>query len=111
MKLARILLLLLPGLLFASLHQREIQEDFKPSSSSPSNQLLAQAPIADKVPTAGVILGWELNMNRNYSRPLDRPIYHQHRSLDDDQVIFFENTKQEPLSEDQFLLNTPRPPR
>lgn len=93
------------GLLIASLMEGAL---ILPSPARDNIQL-AQAPQADKIPTAGAILGWELNMNRNYSQKLDREIQNQPGKLDEPQVIFFENTKKEPLSENQFLLNTPRP--
>lgn len=93
------------GLLITSLMEAVLA---LPSPAN-GNIQLAQAPQADKVPTAGAILGWELNMNRNYSQKLEREIQNQPKKLDEPRVIFFENAKKEPLSEHQFLLNTARP--
>ncbi len=72
---------------------------------------LAQASI----PSAGAVLGWELNMNRIYTPQLDpgqqtSPVKPEQEAP----VIFYDLKNQPPLPARQnspFLLNTPNPGR
>ncbi len=67
----------------------------------------AQQAQADKIPTAGVVLGWELNMGRNYSQKMEREMQNRPQALDDPKVIYFENAENAPATQEDFLLHTP----
>lgn len=96
---------LMAGLLIAT-----ITPTHRFASSASNNTIwLAQAPLAAKIPTAGTVLGWELNMNRVYSQQLERNLYNQPKNVDDAPVIFFNNIQNQPDNNNtQFLLNTPK---
>lgn len=68
----------------------------------------AQAP-GPNIPTAGTVLGWELNMNQRYSRQLERDLQGRQQLLEEPPVIFYQdNGKTKPLNDSQFLLNSPK---
>jgi hypothetical protein len=74
-----------------------------------TRETLAQGSI----PSAGAVLGWELNMNRTYTPKLDPGVpASQTNSGQQAPVIFYDlkNWPSQPTRQDSpFLLNTPSP--
>lgn len=63
------------------------------------------------LPDAGRVLGWETNMNQVYARKMNRELQQPSPMPDSPSVIYFENRQNQPVSEQDFLMNTPRPSR
>lgn len=60
------------------------------------------------LPTAGTVLGWELNMGQIYSQKLRQDLI-QPTNPSEDPIIFYENRPNPRPDDRPFLLNTPRP--
>lgn len=76
-----------------------------------ASALIAQAPLGN-IPSAGKVLGWELNMNRQYTQQMNGPGVIQRPNAAEPPVIFYEDQGR-PQSPQQspYLLNTPQYPR
>jgi hypothetical protein len=72
--------------------------------------LIAQTPLG-AVPSAGKVLGWELNMNRQYAQQKNWAGTIQRPNAEEEPVIFYDDRgrTQQP-QQPPYLLNTPQSP-
>ncbi|WP_373532786.1 hypothetical protein [Vampirovibrio sp.] len=77
-----------------------------PASAS---HVIAQA-TSGNIPSAGTILGWELNMNRQYTERLnEKTLLQQQTPAEEPPVIYYDNQGQQPSpNQPPYLLNLPR---
>lgn len=80
-----------------------------PAASGIASASLPSPPsdATGNLPTAGTVLGWELNMNQIYSRKLQQDLI-QRPKPPEDPVIFYENRPHPGSNDRSFLLNTPQ---